>query len=149
MSFFVLGKLFYALRFSNQKDFKLYMLLPFLVISFGYMVFIMDLIYDKLGDFFIPVMVYLFACLIVALFAFLRKGEVNIKSYILVIIGIGFTILSDTISVLQEFYQSDIAYHKITIMLFYGISQYFIVLGVVREYNDAVFTKKVSASPQI
>lgn len=146
MSFFVLGKLFYALRFSNQKDFKLYMLFPFLMLSFAFMVFLMNLIYDRLGDFFVPVMVYLFACLMVALFAFLRKGEVNFSSYVLVVLGIVFTIFSDTISVLQEFYRSDIAYHKITIMLFYGISQYFIVIGIVREYNDDVFVRKVNAS---
>jgi hypothetical protein len=37
MLLFVFGKIFYAFRFSNQKDFKLTRLIPFLVITFIYM----------------------------------------------------------------------------------------------------------------
>ena len=141
MGFFVLGKLFYALRFSNQKDFKLSSLLPFIILCFGFMLVLMNLIYDNLGNFFIPVMVYLFSCLIVTMFSFLRKDEVNFSSYILVLMGIAFTIISDTIAVLQEFYMPDMAYHKVTIMFFYGLSQYFIVIGIVRENNTLIFDK--------
>lgn len=143
--FFVAGKFLYALRFSNQQDFKLYLLVPFLLITFLYMVFLMDLVYDKLGNFFIPVMIYLFACLIILLFAFLRKNEVKLMSYILVLIGILFFAASDTIVVLQQFYNPNILYHKITTMLFYGLAQYFIVLGVVREFNDTIFAWRITA----
>lgn len=141
MLFFVLGKLFYAFRFSNQKDFKLSSLLPFIIPCFIFLVVLMNLIYDNLGNFFIPVMIYLFTCLIVTMFSFLRKDEVNFNSYILVLVGIAFSILSDTITVLQGFYMPDMAYHKVTIMLFYGLSQYFIVIGVVRENNTLIFDK--------
>lgn len=34
MLFFVLGKIMYCLRFTNNRDFKLARLLPFLTVSF-------------------------------------------------------------------------------------------------------------------
>ena len=140
---FVAGKLFYAARFSHQRDFKIMQLAPFFIGCFIYMIIIMLMVMNNLKEFFIPTLMYLFACLIVFLFGFLRKGVVNSKSYILVIIGISFSIFSDSISVLQSFYNPDFPFHKIGIMLFYGISQYFIVLGIVEE-EFLLETKDVS-----
>jgi hypothetical protein len=97
--------------------------------------------YDYLNEFFIPVIVYLFAILLVAQFAFLRKGVVNNASYKLVMLGIVFSIISDTIAILESFYDSDIAYNKITLMLFYGLSQYFIVIGILKETEEGLVTK--------
>lgn len=130
---FVIGKLFYAIRFSNQKDFKLLRLMPFFIGCFLYMVGIMFLVMNNLNDFFIPTLLYLFSCLIVFLFGILRKNAVNYKSYVLVIIGISFSVFSDSISVLESFYDPNFPFHEIGIMFFYGISQYFIVLGITEE----------------
>lgn len=130
---FVLGKILYALRFSNKQDFNLLRLMPFLLGCFVYMIILMKLIINNLGDFFFPTLIYLFASMIVAQFAFLRKGEVNYKSYFLVIVGILFGIVCDSLGVLQSFYYADIPFHKIMIMLFYGVSQFFIVTGILIE----------------
>jgi len=97
MLFFVIGKLFYAIRFSNTRDFKLSRLLPFLFLCFIYILWMMNLIYDNLGALFFPILIYFFAAIIVLQMAFLRK------------------------------------IHKTTIMLFYGISQYLVVLGITKE----------------
>lgn len=133
---FILGKTFYVFRFSNQRDFNLLRLLPFLVMCFIYMSVLLSLTYDNLKAFFYPVLIYLFIAMIVILFALLRKNEVSAKSYYLVLVGVFFSALSDSITVLQTFYNENIAYHSITIMLFYGLSQYFIVRGIVTETND-------------
>ena len=133
--FFIVGKLCYAKRFSNQQDFKIIRLLPFLIMCFAYMIFIMMLVLDNLGIFFLPSLVYLYSCLLVLLFAYLRKGVVNKKSYILVLIGVTITILCDSITLIQSFYYKDFPFYKIAIMLFYGISQYFIITGLVEEGN--------------
>ena len=84
MMFFIFGKLFYVLRFSHQRDFRLSRLFPFLVICFLYIAGLMNLIYDNLHQLFIPVMIYFFASIIVLQFAFLRKDDVNGLSYLLV-----------------------------------------------------------------
>jgi len=132
---FIVGKLFYASRFSNQNDFNLTKLVPFLIACFLYMIFIMFFVLNNLKSFFVPTMLYLFASMIVALFAILRKGNVSKRSFNFVLIGIFFAVLCDSISIFQSFYNENIPYHKITIMLTYGISQYFIVRGVVEETN--------------
>ncbi|WGD34966.1 lysoplasmalogenase [Olleya sp. YS] len=130
---FIIGKLFYSKRFSHQNDFNIASLIPFFVVIFSYMVIVILYVYDNLDDFFLPTLAYLFAAMLMALFAYLRKDSVNKSSFYLVILGIFFSIISDTIGVLQSFYNPDIAYHKITIMLFYALFQYLVVIGLIKE----------------
>ncbi|WP_452223390.1 lysoplasmalogenase family protein [Lacinutrix chionoecetis] len=130
---FVAGKLCYVYRFSNERDFSMLSLTPFFVLCFLYMIFIMHFVMNNLGAFFIPTLLYLFACLSVILFAYLRKNEVNYKSFIIVLIGVVVATLCDSISVLQSFYYQDFPYHKFLIMFLYGLSQYLIVSGLIEE----------------
>lgn len=133
MGFFIFGKVFYAFRFSNQHDFKLSRLLPFLLVCFIYILWLMNLIYDNLDDLFIPVLVYFFATIIVLQLAFLRKNDVNNLSYYLVFIGMLVSMASDSITAIKTFYIQDLAFEKISIMMFYGISQYLVVFGICKE----------------
>ncbi|WAC02066.1 lysoplasmalogenase [Lacinutrix neustonica] len=130
---FIVGKLFYAFRFSNQRDFSLVTLFPLFSICFIYMIVIMALVINSLGTFFMPTLIYLFVSLIVVLFAFLRKEEVIYKSFILVLIGVIVAIFSETIVLIKSFYNPNFPYHNVLIMLFYGVSQYLIVYGLVEE----------------
>ena len=130
---FAIGKLFYVFRFSNQEDFKLRQLLPVIVFCFGIMMLIFQLIYDNLNNFFFPVLIYLFAVALFIIFAFLRKNLVNKKSFYLVSIGVFLSIFSDSISALNSFTSNDIPFHEIGVMLFYGLSQLLIVMGIVEE----------------
>ena len=132
---FILGKTFYVFRFTNQRDFKILHLLPFLLLCFLYMSLLLNLTYDSLGAFFYPVLIYLFIAMIVVLFAILRRGAVILKSYYLVLAGVMFSALSDSITILQSFYDPNLPFHEVSIMLFYGISQYLIVRGIVEETN--------------
>lgn len=131
--FFGIGKILYSIRFSNTKDFNILKLMPFLLFCFSYMTIVMLLVYDTLGNYFIPVLLYLFIVMLTAQFAYLRRYEVNKKSYILVLIGVIFSMFSDSITILKEFYDQSIAYNQYTIMLFYALSQYFIIVGVAKE----------------
>ena len=98
----------------------------------------MNFIYSKLGLYFIPTLIYLFVVLLLGQIAYLRKNEVNNLSYYLVLIGVLFSMLSDSIAFLKSFYDSSFFYHKYTIMLFYSLSQYLIVLGILKENNTLV-----------
>ncbi|WP_452599894.1 lysoplasmalogenase family protein [Pontimicrobium sp. MEBiC01747] len=131
--FFALGKILYAIRFSNKEDFNILKLIPFLLFCFVYMCSLMMLVYNNLGDYFIFLLMYLFIVMILAQFAYLRKNEVNKISYWLVLVGVILSMFSDSLTILKQFYDNSIAYNHITIMLFYGMSQYFIVLGIVKE----------------
>jgi len=130
---FAIGKIFYGIRFSNKKDFNILKLVPFLLFCFTYMCFVMMIVYHSLGSYFIPVLLYLFIVMLTAQFAYLRQYEVNKSSYVLVLIGVIFSMFSDSITILKEFYDSSIAYNQYTIMLFYAFSQYFIIVGITKE----------------
>lgn len=133
MILFIIGKLIYTARFSNQNDFSTKKLIPFFVIIFFYIVFITVMVYDNLGDFFIPVLIYLFASMILALFTYLRKDVVNNISFLIVLLGVISSVFSDSITVLQSFYDQDFGYHQYTIMFFYGLFQYLVVIGITKE----------------
>ena len=91
------------------------------------------MVYDNLGDFFIPVLIYLFASMILALFTYLRKDVVNNISFLIVLLGVISSVFSDSITVLQSFYDQDFGYHQYTIMFFYGLFQYLVVIGITKE----------------
>lgn len=133
MLFFLLGKIFYTFSFSNNENFSIKKIIPFLSLCFVYMVFILSLVYEHLGGFLIPILVYVFVALITFLFAYLRSGSVNRFSYVLVLIGVVFSVFSDTIGLIQVFYEKDIPFKEFLLVLIYGISQYFIVLGITHE----------------
>ena len=130
---FLIAKLFYAIRFSNYNDFKMLRLVPFFIFCCSYIVFIILLVYDNLDIFFVPTFIYIFACLIVALFAYMRYGVIDKKSFYFVIIGILCAIVSDTFAVLQSFYDENLPYNKSGVMFFYALSQFLIVVGITKE----------------
>ncbi|WAC02065.1 lysoplasmalogenase family protein [Lacinutrix neustonica] len=99
------------------------------------MIGIMYLITKNLSDLFFPTLIYLFSTILMGLFALLRKNEVNKKSYYFVWYGVIAALICDSISVLQIFQSSKILYPKITLILFYAISQYLIVRGILEETN--------------
>lgn len=147
MSLFIIGKLFYTIRFSHQKDFEMSSLMPFFVIIFIYIVVIVLFVYDNLKDFFIPTIIYIFASMLMGLFAFLRKDSVNKKSFYLIMFAVVVGVCSDSTAVLQSFYDSELPYHQILVMLFYALFQYLIILGLVEEKeieNNHLSTKTAS-----
>ncbi|WP_452223388.1 lysoplasmalogenase family protein [Lacinutrix chionoecetis] len=137
--FFCIAKVCYALRFSNKKDFEIRELIPFLLFCFAYITTVMMVVYRNLGIFFLPILFYLFVVMLTAQFAYLRKNEVNTASFWLVLLGVILSMFSDSINILKEFYRQDFAYNEYTVMLFYGFSQYFIVLGIVKENRKISF----------
>ena len=108
-------------------------LMPFFVVIFIYIVVIVLFVYDNLKDFFIPTIIYIFASMLMGLFAFLRKDSVNKKSFYLIMFAVVFGVCSDSTAVLQSFYDTELPYHQILVMLFYALFQYFIILGLVEE----------------
>lgn len=131
--FFAFAKVFYILRFSNGNDFKIKRIVPFLILCFLYIIFIMFFVYENLGDSLYSTVVYVFIMLLTFLFALLRKGAVNRKSYILVLFGVAVSVLTDSVAVLEMFYHKYKMYNNVVSMVLYGVSQYLIVLGIVSE----------------
>ncbi len=133
ISIMLVAKCFYAYRFSTFQDFNVLKLLPFFLSCFVYMTVVIFLIYDKLGDFIIPGTIYIFTCLVMALFAYMRLGVENTLSFSLVFVDVLSSICSDTFVVLGAFYFGESNYTKIGVMLFYALSQFLIIIGLTKE----------------
>jgi len=141
MSFFMIGKVLYSFKFSHVSDFKVNRLIPFLLVIFAFMAALFSLIYDNLGDYFIPVLFYFFVSLLTLQIAYLRKNAVNFKSYMLVLIGLEIFVVGESVMAIKMFYQ-DIPYQDIMTMVFYGLSQYLIILGLIKEETKVIPVNK-------
>lgn len=140
--FFILGKLFYVFRLSTKKDFSMNRLVPYVFFGVSLMFIVYYLIYNGLCETsFFLVFLYFFAALKVFLFAILRKYAVVASSYNLVLLGVFFSFFSDTITALSSFSEINIPFSESAIMIFYGLSQFFIVIGVLEDKNICVFKK--------
>ncbi|APX99824.1 hypothetical protein BWR22_05710 [Lacinutrix venerupis] len=132
MLFFILGKILFCLRFTNYRDFSIVKLFPFFVGCFILMFSVFYLIYNGLGKFFIPVLIYFFVSLLLSLFAYLRKNDVNNKSYRVVILSMIFLLLSEINMGIKTYY-TPLPFEDISVMLFYAIGVYLIVYGILIE----------------
>lgn len=130
---FMLGKTLYTCRFSHNRDFSLGPLFVFLFTCFGFVFLLLNFIYNKLDELFLPVLAYFFIAVLVAQFAFIRRVDVDNRSFWMVLIGVICAILADSITAMHIFYQEGFAFEKFSVMFFYGLAQYLIVVGVVKE----------------
>ncbi|WP_445736751.1 lysoplasmalogenase family protein [Mariniflexile sp.] len=130
--FFALGKLFLSFRFSHKFDFNISRLIPFSIIMFVYTVFIVSYLFNSLKNFFVPALISFFISLLLFQFAFLRKDAVNKISYMYVFFGVILYIICESMMAIKTF-KTDLPLQDLLIMLLYGVSLYFITMGIVKE----------------
>ena len=129
---FVAGKICYTLKFMHKEDFSINRLIPFFIVCFLYVAIVYNFIFPNLKLYFIPITLYFFITLLMTLFAYIRKGVANRKSYYLVLCGVGFFIVSETTMVVKMFY-GDVLFQDFIVMFCYGAAQYLIILGLIFE----------------
>jgi uncharacterized membrane protein YhhN len=117
---------FLAKRNTSNKPLVYIILL--IVYAFG----LIYLLKDNMKDLLIPVLVYVIAILTMAVTASFRKDNVPKLSYNLVLVGVLFFMISDSFIALNKFYRSIPSEHVI-IMSTYALSQYYIVIGVLKQ----------------
>jgi uncharacterized membrane protein YhhN len=139
LSCFLIAQVIYLIAFFSTKGEnvlffkKIYLILP--VILYG--VIVIYILYDGLGDMKIPVIIYTAVILTMLTSALNREKKVNRNSYILVLVGAIFFILSDSILAINKFgYQFDLA--GIANMLTYIIAQYLIAIGCLKQFGIAL-----------
>ncbi|WP_040279809.1 lysoplasmalogenase [Psychroserpens damuponensis] len=127
---FLVAHIMYVIAFLKQRNKAAK---PFGFITF-LMLFASGLFYflkDGLHDMLIPVVIYMLVILSMSTAAFMRKGNVSKRSYILVFLGALFFMISDSILALNKFYEP-LAYSNINIMLTYALAQYLIIIGLLK-----------------
>ncbi|MBL7559368.1 lysoplasmalogenase [Olleya sp. YSTF-M6] len=134
---FVIGKILYIVKFSHKEDFSNKRLVPFFVICFLLVAILYSLIFTNLKDYFLPITLYFFISLVMTLFAYIRKGVVNNKSYYTVLLGVGLFVLSEATMVIKMFY-GDVMFQDFLVMFGYAMGQYLIILGLIlnRKAHD-------------
>ena len=103
-----------------------------LLIAIIYLNLIHGLIHENLGGLRIPVLIYMAAIMGMFIAVAARKDDVTKLSYSLVLVGAILFIVSDSILALNKFYKP-ILYPQVSIMLTYGLAQFLITLGVLKQ----------------
>ncbi|MDX1365389.1 MAG: lysoplasmalogenase [Arenibacter latericius] len=131
LSAFLLAHISYSIVFISQRNLKFtkeYWIMVTALVSFGVALFLM--VMKNLGDFMIPVIIYIMVILVMAITSSNRMGMVSRKSFVLVLIGALFFILSDSILAINKF-NFPVPLSHFWIMSTYAISQYLIVNGLL------------------
>lgn len=130
LSFF-LAHVFYCVIFfrnRNPKNKPIGLITILLIYAFGLFL----LLQDHLGDLKIPVVFYIIIILMMVITAFLRREKVSQKSFIFVFIGAILFVISDSVLAVNKFYMP-LPLSGISIMLTYGLAQFFIVKGLLNQ----------------
>jgi uncharacterized membrane protein YhhN len=128
---FLLAHIMYILTFVKKRNKTinpLFIIITLLIYATG----IFYIIKDGLGDMKIPVLLYLIVILTMVVMAALRKGKVSNKSYNLVVVGVLFFMISDSVLSINKFYLS-FASAGLIIMFTYALAQYLIVMGILKQ----------------
>jgi len=94
---------------------------------------------DSLGDFLIPVAIYMTSAWLMILFAYLRKDDITDNGYIYVLTGTLLLMLSASIVAITRF-KSDIPYSRVLVMAVHGLSQLCLVMGIL--LSDPFYKRK-------
>ncbi len=132
---FLIGHLGYVWTYSlemNPKDIRWGKSLIPLIILVVFNALLLVVIFSKLKDMTIPVLVYMAVISLMALMGYLRQGHVNALSFCLVLSGVILFVLSDASIALAKFAYPDWNLRYFT-LLTYMVAQLSIVWGVAEN----------------
>ncbi|WP_053971714.1 lysoplasmalogenase [Mangrovimonas sp. ST2L15] len=128
---FLLAHILYISTFLKRRNpYKKPYLLYALLASYAILIFL--LLKNHLGDFMVPVAIYMGVILVMAVTSFLRIKQVSASSFLLVFLGAIFFLISDSILAINKFY-TPLAMSHLSIMFTYATAQLFIVLGLIKQ----------------
>lgn len=128
---FLMAHVFYCILFLGRRN-PIINPTGLIAILILYAIGLFYLLLDGLGDLLIPVIIYMIIILLMVITAFLRHKKVTSDSFILIFLGAILFVISDSILALNKFY-SPLRFSNISIMLTYGMAQYFIVIGLLKQ----------------
>lgn len=130
---FLMAHIFYCILFYKNKNpnRKPHVIIIFLLL---YAMPLFWLVKDGISNLLIPIILYMVVLLLMVTMAFLRKGNVNTKSFNLVFIGALLFMISDSLLAINKFY-TVIPYEAFYIMFTYALAQLCIVLGILKQKN--------------
>lgn len=137
---FLIGHLSFILCYRQLKSEKgeglnnpqkLRFSFPVLLIGTG----LITILYPKLGDLKLPVMIYALVLSLMVIQAIFRYGFTSSKSFWFMTIGAMFFMLSDSLLAINKFLQP-LPNAGISVMITYMVAQYLITLGAVEHKSS-------------
>lgn len=128
---FMIVMIIYSIVFLDKKN-KSLRSFGFLLGLISYLTILFMVIWHSLGNLLIPVMFYGLLLITMNYCAYLRRHNVSKISFNFVIIGALLMLISNTFVVINKFYFPLYWSHEL-IMSTYGISQYCLVFGLLKQ----------------
>ncbi|MBL0682248.1 lysoplasmalogenase [Aquimarina mytili] len=128
---FLFAHIMYIVIFFKQRENQRKNRL-FSMFTIGYGVILFYVLYPGLEKMLIPVILYMIVILLMSNASFIRSELVSKKSYILVLAGSLFFMLSDSLLAIDMFY-TPLPLGNIWIMLTYASAQFLIVYGIMNQ----------------
>ena len=119
---------------SQQSTLRIRLSFPVVLVGSG----LVTVLYPKLGDLRIPVMVYAMALTLMVLQSIFRFGRTSAASFWLVFAGAVSFMISDTLLAINKFYQP-VSQAGVLIMVTYIASLFLIVQGIIAHPKTAQF----------
>ncbi|MFT7050073.1 MAG: putative membrane protein YhhN [Psychroserpens sp.] len=127
---FLIAHVMYVIAFLKHRN-KTLNPFGFIMLLILYALGLFYLLNKGLHEMFIPVIIYMLVILSMSTSAFLRQGNAPRLSYILVLLGALFFMISDSILALNKFHEP-LAYSNISIICTYALAQYLIIIGLLK-----------------
>jgi len=135
---FMITQLLYIFIFSRAGNFLKALIQPigfFVLLLFGAVYFLlMNILYNDLKEMLLPVLIYGAVVCMMGYTSTIRN--VNRSSYLLVLLGACFFIVSDALIAINKFlYSGELYLAQPSIMILYVLAQYFIVVGLIKAHK--------------
>lgn len=129
---FLIAHLFYIVAYSQTGaktgTLKVVDGLKFVAVGIA----LMWVLYPGLGDMLIPVLLYAFVLLMMAVLAHKRRGSTSDLSFTLVAVGAMLFVISDALIAVDKF-AFEVPYSSLMVMITYITAQYMIVSGLLKH----------------
>lgn len=136
---FLIGHVLYVIAFIKQSSpkelsrHKSYILVAGILASYSY--YLYSILQPSLGPLKIPVVLYIIVIAVMALFAYTRKYQTNLPSFIICMLGAILFIVSDSILAVNKFV-AYIADSGLYIMSTYILAQFGITAGIILDQKN-------------
>lgn len=135
---FLAANIMYLISFYTKVSYKINKIIPYWIIVIGVSLGLLILMYDGLGIFLVPVIMFMVIGFSMMQTTYLRYATTDRESFFMVFLGAVLFVTSECIVALNTFYHP-VPYEEILTMLTYGLGNLFIIKGILLEHNQHVF----------
>jgi uncharacterized membrane protein YhhN len=140
---YLAANIMYLIAFYSKVSYNARNGLIYWSIVLGFSTCLLLLIYDGIGIFLLPVILFMIAAFGMMQTTLLRFSTTNKESFFLVFIGAVLFVTAECIIAIEKFYEP-IPFNKVLVTVTYGLGNFLIIKGILKEKNRDLFSKMTS-----